>query len=82
MCTNGVNTNQLKSTVKQIDDEIALMRRWTHGLYHLASDGEMPQTAEKLARVQSLLDDVRAALSDADDAADADDETLVHVELV
>jgi hypothetical protein len=82
MCANGVNTNQLKSTIKQIDDEIALMRRWTHNLYHLADGGQMPKTAAKLAEVQSQLDDVRALLTDANDAADEDDAALVDVKLV
>ena len=69
MCTNGVNTNQLKSTIKIIDDEVALVRRWTHSLYHLADDGQMPKTAAKLAEVQSALDEIRALLTDANDAA-------------
>ncbi len=79
MCTNGVNTNQLKATIKNIDDEVALMRRWTHSLYHLADDGQMPKTAAKLEEVQRAFDDIRAMLTDASDAADEDDESLVDV---
>lgn len=79
MCTNGVNTNQLKTTIKHIDDEVALMRRWTHSLYHLADDGQMPKTAAKLEEVQRAFDEIRAMLTDATDAADEDDESLVEV---
>lgn len=82
MCSNGVNTNQLKSTIKQIDDEVALMRRWTHQLYHLADGGQMPKTAAKLQEIQSAFDDIRALLTDAGDLADEDDEALVDVKLV
>ena len=39
MCTNGVNTQQLKDTVTQIDETVALTRRWTHRMYHLADNG-------------------------------------------
>ena len=72
MCTNGVNTGQLKGTIEQIDEAVALTRRWTHRLYHLADDGGQAKTAAKLAEVQRLLDDARALLDEANDAADAD----------
>ena len=83
MCTNGVNTNQLKDTITQIDETVALCRKWTHRMYHLADNGQMERSAKALAAIQSQLDDVRAALSDAQDAVDADDaESGVTVELV
>lgn len=82
MCSNGVNTDQLKSTIKHIDDEVALMRRWTHQLYHLADNGKMANTAAKLQEVQSAFDDIRAMLTDATDIADEDDAALVDVKLV
>jgi len=84
MCTNGVNTSQLKSTIEQIDESIALNRRWTHRLYHLADDHGQKATAEKLSQVQALLDEARALLDEANDAADRDAEetTGVVVEIV
>ena len=83
MCSNGVNTNQLKSTIEMIDDEVALVRRWTHKTYHLAEGGGQARTAEVLKTVQSLLDDVRAALTDAQDAVEKDDaDDGVKIELL
>lgn len=82
MCNNGVNTNQLKSTIEQIDECIALNRRWTHRLFHLADDGGQDKTAAKLKEVQSLLDDARALLDEARDAVDDDSSSGVSVELV
>lgn len=84
MCSNGVNTNQLKDTIQQIDEAVALNRRWTHRMYHLACDGSMPKTAKKLEEVQRMLDDVRALLDEASDAVDSDDSNIagVSVELV
>jgi hypothetical protein len=84
MCTNGVNTSQLKSTIEQIDESVALNRRWTHRLYHLADDHGQTITAGKLAQAQSLLDEVRALLDEANDAVDQDAAATadVSVELV
>ena len=65
MCANGVNTQQLKDTVNQIDETVALTRRWTHRMYHLASDGQMERTA--------MLDNVREMLTEAQDAIERDD---------
>ena len=79
MCVNGVNTNQLKSTIEQSDEAVALTRRWTHRLYHLADDGGQDKTAKALKEVQGLLDEARAALTDANDAVDEDDAKDVTV---
>ena len=79
MCVNGVNTNQLKSTIEQIDEAVALTRRWTHRLYPLADDGGQDKTAKALKEVQGLLDEARAALTDANDAVDEDDAKDVTV---
>lgn len=75
MCTNGVNTGQYKMMLDQMDDQIALNRRWTHKLYHAADDAGFDDTAKVLAQVQSLLDDARALLTDAQDAVDKDAES-------
>ncbi len=73
MCTNGVNTQQLKDTVTQIDETVALTRRWTHRMYHLADNGNMERTAKQLQKIQSTLDDIRSMLDEAQDAIDRDD---------
>lgn len=73
MCANGVNTQQLKDTVNQIDETIALTRRWTHRMFHLAENGQMERTTAQLQKVQAALDDVRQMLDEAQDAIDRDD---------
>jgi hypothetical protein len=70
MCTNGVNTTQFKATIEQIDEAVALTRRWTHRAYHTADDGKQPRTAAKLREAQGLLDEVRALLSEAVDTVE------------
>ena len=73
MCANGVNTHQLKDTVTQIDEAIALTRRWTHRMYHLADNGQMERSSKQLQKIQNALDDIREMLDEAQDAIDRDD---------
>lgn len=84
MCTNGVNTSQLSATIEQIDETVALVRRWTHRSYHLAADAQMERTAAQLQKIQSMLDDVRSALDEAGDLVEKDDseQNCVDVKLV
>ena len=72
MCTNGVNVSQFKMMFEQMDDQVALNRRWTHKLYHSAADAEYAKTAETLKEIPGLLDEARARLTDAQDALDKD----------
>jgi hypothetical protein len=72
MCTNGVNAGQLRAAIEQVDEAVALCRRWTHRAYHQADDGLMPKTAAKLKAAQELLDEVRAALGEAADLAEGE----------
>lgn len=75
MCTNGVNTGQFSMMLEQIDDQIALERRWVHKLAHTAGDAGFAQTDEKLHQIQELLDDARALITDAKDALEEDAES-------
>ena len=72
MCTNGINTGQFEQMIAQIDDHIALERRWTHRLAHQAGDAGFTTVDDKLHSVQELLDEARALLADAKDALEED----------
>ena len=84
MCTNGVNADQLKAAIEQVDEAVALSRRWTHRCYHSADEGQLPKTAAKLREAQSLLDEVRALFEEAGDIVDRESAAVdsVTVELV
>ena len=84
MCTNGVNTGQFEMMLEQMDDQLAVNRRWVHKLAHTAGDAGFASTDATLHKVQELLDDARALLTDAKDALEADAESAsgVTVELV
>ena len=62
MCTNGVNNAQLIQMIQQLDDHIALERRWVHKIAHTAEDGGYEAAHEKLHEAQHLLDSVRALI--------------------
>lgn len=65
MCTNGVNNAQLVQMIQQLDDHIALERRWVHKIAHIAEDGGYENAHEKLHEAQHLLDSVRALIDEA-----------------
>ena len=72
MCTNGINIGQFDQMIAQIDDHVALERRWVHRLAHQAGDAGFTTVDDKLHSVQELLDEARALLSDAKDALEDD----------
>ena len=72
MCTNGINTGPFELMIAQIDDHIALERRWVHKLAHQAGDAGFATVDDKLHAVQELLDEARALLTDAKDALEED----------
>lgn len=72
MCTNGINIGQFDQMISQIDDHVALERRWVHKLAHQAGDAGFTTVDDKLHSVQELLDEARALLSDAKDALEDD----------
>lgn len=84
MCTNGVNTGQFNMMLEQMDDQLAVNRRWVHKLAHTAGDAGFAGTNDILHEVQELLDEARAKLTDAKDALEEDAESGsgVTVELV
>ena len=81
MCTNGVNPTQLKGSIQQLDEACAMTRRWIHRAYHAADDGGQVKAAADLAKAQSLMDEVRALLADADMDIDENAAAGVTVEL-
>lgn len=84
MCTNGINTGQFSMMLEQMDDQLAVNRRWVHKMAHSAGDAGFATTNDTLHKVQELLDDARALLTDAKDALeeDAENGSGVTVELV
>lgn len=79
MCTNGVNTGQFEMMLEQMDDQLAVNRRWVHKMAHTAGDAGFEATDNALHKVQELLDEARALISDAKDALEQDAESASGV---
>lgn len=79
MCTHGVNANQLKGTVEQIDEAVALCRRWTHRAYHSTKDGQLVKSSASLLAAQGLLDDIRALLDEAGELIEKESAAAANV---
>lgn len=84
MCSNGVNVNQFEMMLAQLDDQLALQRRWVHKLAHTAGDAGYAKTDDILHSIQGLLDEARALMSDARDTLEdeASHSSGVTIELV
>ncbi|HEY5548225.1 MAG TPA: hypothetical protein VIL17_01360 [Coriobacteriia bacterium] len=83
MCENSVNVPQLKISVAQVDDAIALAQQWLEQLHHLADHGKKPGASAELAQANVLLGEARAKVHAAIDALDGrTDDAGITVELV
>jgi hypothetical protein len=65
MCEQGVNVGQLKLSIGQSDDGIALVQLWLEQLHHLADHGKRAEVSKALAQAGVLLGEARAKLDDA-----------------
>jgi hypothetical protein len=65
MCENSVNVPQLRLSVGQVDDAVALSQQWLEQLHHLADDGKKPEASVELAQAGVLLGEARARLQEA-----------------
>ena len=65
MCEQGVNVGQLKLSIGQSDDAIAMVQLWLEQLHHLADHGKRAEVSKSLAQAGVLLGEARGKLDDA-----------------
>lgn len=82
MCENSVNVPQLRLSVGQVDDAVALSQQWLEQLHHLADHGKMHEVSTELAQAGVLLGEARARLEKAVDAMEGGSSPDVTIELV
>jgi hypothetical protein len=68
VCENSVNVPQLKLSIAQIDDSIALSQQWLEQLHHLADHGKKVEVSTELAQANVLLGEARGKIERALDA--------------
>jgi hypothetical protein len=82
MCEQGMNIGQVKLSVGQADDELALVQQWLEQLHHLADHGHQAEASVDLAQAGVLLGEARSKLESAIDALEGHAGSDVKVELV
>jgi hypothetical protein len=83
VCENSVNIPQLKVSVAQVDDAVALAQQWLEQLHHLADHGKKAAVSAELAQANVLLGEARAKIELAINALDGrPTDSGITVELV
>lgn len=70
MCENSVNVPQLKVSIAQVDDAVALAQQWLEQLHHLADHGKKPEVSADLAQANVLLGEARGRIERALESLD------------
>lgn len=72
MCQKGVNPDQLKVMIGQIDDALALTQQWLEQVHHLADHGGMERPSASVAQASVLIGEARAKLEHSTDLIDGE----------
>jgi hypothetical protein len=65
MCENNINTGQLKLSIAQTGEALALAQEWCEQLHQLADKGGEKATSAHLAQVTVMLGEARERLDQA-----------------
>jgi hypothetical protein len=82
MCENGINTDQLKVSIAQVNDSLAMSQQWLEQLHHMADHAKNADASTDLAQVTVMLGEARAKLDAALDSLEGSAGSDVTVELV
>jgi len=67
MCQKGVNTDQMKLMIGQVDDSLAMAQQWLEQIHHLADHADLTRPSASVAQASVLLGEARAKLDAAAD---------------
>jgi hypothetical protein len=65
MCESGINVDQLKLSIGQVDDSLGMAQQWLEQLHHLADHGKQHDASAALAQVTVMLGEARDRLEQA-----------------
>jgi hypothetical protein len=65
MCESGINTGQLKLSIAQTGESLALAQEWCEQLHQLADKGGEKASSAHLAQVTVMLGEARDRLEQA-----------------
>jgi hypothetical protein len=82
MCENGINVDQLRVSIAQVNDSLGMSQTWLEQLHHMADHSGKKLASTEVAQVTVLLGEARAKLDRALDALEGGVHEDVTVELV
>jgi len=65
MCENGVNTDQMRLMLAQVDDSLGMSQQWLEQMHHLADHADLRNSSAHVAQASVLLGEARAKLEQA-----------------
>lgn len=65
MCEKGINTDQMRLMIAQIDDSLSLSQQWLEQFHHLADHAGLHAASVSAAQASVLLGEARAKLETA-----------------
>ncbi len=79
MCEKGVNPDQMRMMVAQVDDSLAMAQQWLEQIHHLADHAGLHDGSVLVAQTTVLLGEARARLESAgNEMASPDDGVTVE----
>jgi hypothetical protein len=82
MCEKGVNTDQMRLMVAQVDDSLAMAQQWLEQIHHLADHASLHDGSVAVAQATVLLGETRAKLDTAMNSFGSQSDDGVTVERV
>ncbi|MDZ4180595.1 MAG: hypothetical protein U1E29_15425 [Coriobacteriia bacterium] len=82
MCEKGVNTDQMRLMVAQVDDSLAMAQQWLEQIHHLADHASLHDGSVAVAQATVLLGETRAKLETAMNSFSVQSDDGVTVERV
>ena len=82
MCENGVNTDQMRLMLAQVDDSLGMSQQWLEQMHHLADHADLRDSSALVAQATVLLGEARAKLEQAGEGMGAAAGDNVSVERV
>lgn len=83
MCEHGVNTDQMRLMIAQLDDSLAVSQHHLEQIHHLADHAGLHDPSVSVAQASVLLGESRSKLQAAMEVLEAEsDGSGVSVELV
>lgn len=68
MCEGGVNVPQMRFSIGQVNETLALAQEWAEQLHHLADHAHQTEASKELAQVTVMLGEAREKLEAAADS--------------